>query len=73
MADNTCMHCQAPLGDGHRAVKYFTPGGSGCRYGRACRKCWGKTLCGSLLYSASLCKRPVCDCGWCAEWLALQK
>jgi hypothetical protein len=71
-----CMHCGDPLGERHRAVKRFVPGGARFMNGRACEGCWDGRLRGSLLYQADVCKAPAgqeCRCGWCEEWRALKR
>lgn len=66
-----CMHCDGDLGDNHRAVKAWFRRRE--HYGRACEGCWSRTLLGSLLYRADVCRREPCDCGWCAELKAKQE
>jgi hypothetical protein len=66
------MHCSGPLGVASRAVECFVAGGGHYRRGRACHECWSRRLLGSLLYRALVCKKAVCECGWCADWRALK-
>jgi len=68
-----CSHCQGPLGEDHRAVKRFVPGGARFLHGRVCKDCWSRRLLGSLLYQALVCHQEPCHCGWCQEWKAMQE
>lgn len=68
-----CLHCDRLLGDNHRAVKRWVPGGSRFVHGRVCKDCWSRRLLGSLLYSADVCGQTPCTCGWCAEYRKLQE